>query len=416
MAVSIITLALTLSACAPPVWSSAGETSVARDTAGPTVVILPDTPVGNLATQTAAATVQTPLAAAPTPTLTVHTSLTPGEVDLTLEPCADQACVDEASHLWLARPIPGGQGYVDFVERSYPYGSTQAGLREPHHGVEFFNPGGTPVVAAGDGVVVVAGDDLTDVYGPSPNFYGNLVVVEHAEAYNGQPVLTLYGHLRSVLTTVGARVETGDLLGEVGATGVAIGAHLHFEVRVGHNDYASTRNPELWLRPLPYNGLPNGVIAGRVMDRDGNLLPEVTVVIRPLVTDSDRPRNRFVLTYNDEVPTLNADDRLQENFAIGDVPRGSYSVSVNTTRLYQQNITVTAGQVSLVTFVVNPPLIVPTSALSETPAAPAEGPTPTSEGTPSETPAGAVMPAPETPPAETPTLQAVPSETPTVAS
>jgi murein DD-endopeptidase MepM/ murein hydrolase activator NlpD len=394
---------LCTTACAAPAWSAAGETAVARDTAGPTVVVLPNTPVGNSASQTAAATVQTPLPAAPSATLAVPTGPVPGEIEQTLQPCADQACAAEAGHLWLSRPIEAG--YVDFVERSYPYGSTQGGQREPHHGVEFFNPSGTPVVAAGPGEVIVAGADLADLHGPIPNFYGNLVVIQHDETYAGQPVYTLYGHLRSVEVSVGDRVGAGDHLGVVGSTGVAIGPHLHFEVRVGSNDYASTRNPELWLLPLPFNGRPNGVIAGRVMDRQGNLLPEVTVVIRPLNTESDRPRNRFVQTYSDD-PSLNGDDRLQENFAIGDVPRGLYSVSVSTTRFYEQNVTVSAGQVALVTFIVNAPPVVPTSEFTETPLAPTAELSPTIEfsATAEATPLLDMTPTPETPPSETPTL------------
>ena len=402
LALLALSLSLALTACAAPAWSAAGQTAVARDTAGPTVVILPNTPTGNLATQTAAATVQTPLAAAPSATVVVPTSLTPGEVDQTAQPCGDQTCAAEAGHLWLARPISGEAGYIDYVERSYPYGSTQGGQREPHHGVEFFNPAGTPVLAAGEGVVVVAGEDTAERYGPIPNFYGRLVVIEHDQTDDGRPVYTLYGHLRSVEVSEGDRVQAGDLLGVVGSTGVAIGAHLHFEVRVGANDYGSTRNPELWLAPLPYNGRPNGVIAGRVVDRDGNLIPELTVAIRPISTESDRPRNRFVQTYHDD-PQLNADDRLQENFAIGDVPRGLYSVSVNTTKFYQQTITVNAGEVALVVFVVNPPQIVPTSAVSDTPPAPtASADTATLEATPLETPAGDPAPTASDLPTETP--------------
>ena len=380
---------LALTACAAPAWSAAGETAVARDTAGPTVVILRDTPVSNSASQTAAAMVQTLLALAPTATPlggVNPTRISAADIELTLQPCASQDCAAAAGHLWLARPIPGDEGFINYVERSYPYGSTQGGQREPHHGVEFFNPAGTPVLAAARGVVVVAGADTASKFGPTTNFYGNLVVIEHEQTDADRPVYTLYGHMRSVNVEAGQRVEAGDLVGVVGSTGVAIGAHLHFEVRVGANTYASTRNPELWLLPLPYDGQPQGVIAGRVLGPDGHWLPELTIAIRPISTESDRPRNRFIQTYTDD-PALNADDRLQENFAIGDMPIGLYSVSVNTTKFYQQNITVYSGQVTWVTFVVNPPL--PNSGgdpLTETPptdATPAAtAPTAPVEGTP----------------------------------
>jgi murein DD-endopeptidase MepM/ murein hydrolase activator NlpD len=272
----------------------------------------------------------------------------------TATPCADQACVTAAEHFWLERPIPAG--YVNYPDRTYPYGSTFQSLREPHHGVEFFNPSGTPVVAAAPGAVVVAGNDWTTAYGPATHFYGNLVVVQLDQPYQGQPVFNLYAHLQSVSATVGQHVNTGDLLGVVGYTGVAIGPHLHFEVRVGQNNYLSTRNPELWLKPLLYNDHRWGAIAGRVVDTDGLLVDGYTVVIRPVAVDYDNPRSQYLTTYAHDAQRLNGDDSLQENFAIGDMPLGTYTISVNTTTFYQQTVTVTAGHITWVTFVVKPPI------------------------------------------------------------
>jgi murein DD-endopeptidase MepM/ murein hydrolase activator NlpD len=276
-------------------------------------------------------------------------------------------------------------------------------MREAHLGVEFFNPGGTPILAAGAGTVLVAGDDTTTAYGPATSYYGNLVIIELDRQYLGQPVYNLYGHMLNVAVAVGDQVQAGDLLGTVGSTGVAIGAHLHFEVRVGRNDYASTRNPELWLRPLVTAGEPSGAIAGRVVDTQGNLVPEWTVVIRPINTTSDRPRNRFPLTYSDSRDTINGDDQLQENFAIGDVPTGTYLVSVNTTKFYQQSITVNANQIAWVMFVVNPPGPRTPTPLPETATALAAT---AFAGSPSSTPDPALIsatPAPSDAPVETAT-------------
>ena len=270
-------------------------------------------------------------------------------------PCADAACAVAAQHLWLARPIPSGEGDVDYVDRSYPYGSTQNGAREPHHGVEFFNGSGTLIIAAGAGTVIVAGDDNFMAFGPSTKFYGRLVVVQLDETYNGQPVFNLYGHMQAVEVALGEHVDVGDALGLVGSTGVAIGPHLHFEVRVGENIYTATRNPELWLEPYTVDGTPWGAMAGRVVDTNGNLLHEVTIAIRPVNTVSETPRNRFVLTYAEDPNGINGDDQLQENFAITDMAPGQYSVSVSTTKLYQQSVTVKPGELAFVTFVVKPP-------------------------------------------------------------
>jgi len=112
------------------------------------------------------------------------------------------------------------------------------------------NPVGTPVLAAAAGRVVVAGTDLEDVYGLKPDFYGNLVVQELDEPFEGQPVYVLYGHLSEVLVAVGQHLDPGEVLGLVGMTGVAIGNHLHLE---------SGR----WLkRPSPFSGPRNPASGG----------------------------------------------------------------------------------------------------------------------------------------------------------
>ena len=94
------------------------------------------------------------------------------------------------------------------------------------------------------------------------------------------------------------------------------------------------------------------MLAGRVVDTNGNLVPAYTVVILPEAVDSDNPRTKYIVTYAQE--TLNGDDALQENFALGDLPVGTYSVSVNTTTIYRQTVTVTSGHVSWVEIMVNP--------------------------------------------------------------
>jgi murein DD-endopeptidase MepM/ murein hydrolase activator NlpD len=336
-----------LSACSAPIASS-------NPSLGPTQFL--QTRVPQVLTQNAMTDIalsgQTPLTPSltplplPTPGATM-TSLPSVETRPNATPCGDQACA-AAEHFWLERPIPAG--HVNYPDRTYPYGSTAQGQREPHHGVEFFNPSGTPVIAAATGTVVVAGDDLETAYGPARYFYGNLVVVQLDQPDNGQPVFTLYGHLQNVAVSPGQRVSTGEVLGYVGYTGVALGPHLHFEVRVGQNDYASTRNPELWLKPL----WPDwGAIAGRVTDTEGKLVEGFPVVIRP---ESANARAQYITTYAHDEYQLKGDDILQENFAIGDMPAGTYTVSVNTTTVYRQTVTVTPGRLTWMTFVVNPPL------------------------------------------------------------
>jgi murein DD-endopeptidase MepM/ murein hydrolase activator NlpD len=107
----------------------------------------------------------------------------------------------------FVRPLPGpwtdGFGWV-------------GGRR--HTGLDFPAAAGTPVHAAGVGTVSYAGYNTGG--------YGNLVVVTHRLGFE-----TWYAHLSSVAVGAGAVVNSGTILGAVGATGHATGPHLHFEVR-----------------------------------------------------------------------------------------------------------------------------------------------------------------------------------------
>ncbi len=283
-----------------------------------------------------------PLTATPAPTAT---ALPP-----TPTPCAAVVCVYAAPHAVLLRPIgPGGSIYPD---RTYPYGSTQGGLREPHHGVEFFNPAGTVVLAAAAGrVVFAAADNAPSLIGPQPDFYGNVVVIAHDLPVLDGPVYTVYAHLRRIDVVVDQVVAAGDRLGEVGQTGVAIGPHLHFEVRVGSNTYAATRNPELWLTPLHSRGQDWGALAGIVVGPDGARLRDVAVVVRGEQV-SDSVADKYVTTYSGL--DNNGDDLLGENFAIGDLPPGTYRVGVNGVRTEIQTVTVAPGAVTVVRFMIEP--------------------------------------------------------------
>jgi len=89
----------------------------------------------------------------------------------------------------------------------------------PHLGVDYAAPTGTPVVAAADGVVALAGWD---------GGYGQAVRLRHANGFT-----TLYGHLSRIDVHRGQRVAQGMCIGAVGMTGLATGPHL---------DYRMTRN------------------------------------------------------------------------------------------------------------------------------------------------------------------------------
>jgi murein DD-endopeptidase MepM/ murein hydrolase activator NlpD len=94
------------------------------------------------------------------------------------------------------------------------------GVWRKHEGTDYAASSGTPVLAAGDGTVVRAGRS---------GGYGNLVEVRHRSG-----ITTRYAHLRGFARGVasGRRVSQGQVIGYVGSTGLASGAHLHYEFRV----------------------------------------------------------------------------------------------------------------------------------------------------------------------------------------
>jgi murein DD-endopeptidase MepM/ murein hydrolase activator NlpD len=235
-------------------------------------------------------------------------------------------------------------GGVVWTDKAYPYGSTRGGTIRPHHGVEFNVGSSTPVFAAAGGIVIVAGDDLTTVFGVHTNFYGNLVVIQHNMLVNGQPVYTLYGHLSEVRVSVGQPVAAAEQIALSGGSGVADGPHLHFEVRVGQNSYESTRNPLLWLYPFP----GRGVVAGRVTFPGSQPAYEAPVTLRRI--DAPSPYSATT-TYAQE--QLNLNDGWQENFVLDDVTAGYYEVSVkNGDKTIKTEIWVFPNKTSFVEIVI----------------------------------------------------------------
>jgi murein DD-endopeptidase MepM/ murein hydrolase activator NlpD len=261
-------------------------------------------------------------------------------------PCSSELCT-YPGHFWLERPIPSS--YNEEVDFTYRYGSTQGGNRPTHHGVEFVNDEGTPVVAAASGLVVVAGNDYQEPYADFPFYYGNLVIIEHHFPEITEPVFTLYGHLSDVQTQVGVSVKVGDQIGAVGYTGVAEWSHLHFEVRVGENIYRETRNPELWLKPHQNdNGDPNGAIAGRIIDEYGAPIYVPSVVVQSIGPNGEITDTIYVETYADF--TVNGDDEWGENFVVGDLPPGRYMVSFVARGLQEWKLEVYPGQLTVLVF------------------------------------------------------------------
>lgn len=226
-------------------------------------------------------------------------------------------------HFWFIRPFaydPSGR-VIDYPARGYAYGSTSNGSLQVHHGIDIENPLGTWVQAVGDGTVFYAGQDDRTQFGPALNFYGNLVVIQHdRQTPDAEPIFTLYGHLSEIAVSSGDSLAAGDVIGAVGATGVAFGSHLHIEVRIGDPyDYNATYNPELWLSPWPNFG----VFAARIY-RDDQRMEGLRVELQG--------EGRYFIGWTYANDNLNGDPYLGENVAIGDMPTGYYDLKVTQGR------------------------------------------------------------------------------------
>lgn len=261
------------------------------------------------------------------------------------EPCdplqADYCITD--GHFRLQRPIHLPDN--PFIDPTYAYASTSNGMRDPHHGVEFLNKFGTPVYAAWDGVVVFAGPDNEAMYSPWPNFYGNLIVIQHAEH-----LYTLYAHLSKINVQVDQSTTVGQKIGEVGQTGVAVGPHLHFEVRQGKvGDYFATQNPELWLLPnADENGQPMGAIQISIRVESGHLSNSGEVTFQRY-NAQNQPLGNMLYRVTYDKSMLNG----QENVGINDLPAGNYRIVMQSRgQLRERWVEVQSGKLTEVVFIV----------------------------------------------------------------
>ncbi len=256
-------------------------------------------------------------------------------------------CVEDG-HFWLPRPI-GIEDQNQF-DRGYRYGSTINGKRDPHHGVEFVNEIGTPILAVADGLVVHAAEDRPAIYAPWERYYGDSIVVKHDLPEVDAPFYTLYAHLSSFAVMEGEIVEAGQPIGNVGMSGKAIGGHLHFEVRLGGYEYTDTRNPELWLHPLDEM---LGAIVVRIHNQDGKQLPVPLLVESVGISDDDRLWVANLEGYAPEAHPVGVDDRWRETHAISDLPAGRYRISFSyAAQYYERFVEVHPQKVTVVYFLI----------------------------------------------------------------
>lgn len=249
------------------------------------------------------------------------------------------------THFWMSKPLPPGVGRV-LTNQRFPYGWDENGRLLLHTGVDMTEDLGTHVLAVADGTVVVAQSDFSAWYGWRCDWYGHLVVIELDERWQDQPVYALYGHVLNLMVEPGERVYRGQPVAEVGIGGAATAPHLHFEVRVGENEFENTRNPFLWLDP----GTTRGVIAGRLVDPEGR--PWQGVPLALVNDDNDGEISPSWSYLGDPQSLMNPDEGWAENFAFPDVSPGSHHLITQIQGIeYQVPVQVTAGEVVLVEIV-----------------------------------------------------------------
>ena len=125
----------------------------------------------------------------------------------------------------LSKSSPGYKTITSY------YGNRQvpiAGATSNHRAIDIGVPTGTPVLSAGNGIVISTG------YNSARGYF---VIIKHADN-----LYTLYQHLSKILVSRGQAVSTGKTIAKSGSTGIGTGPHLHFEVRKSQY-YGSEVNP-----------------------------------------------------------------------------------------------------------------------------------------------------------------------------
>jgi hypothetical protein len=221
---------------------------------------------------------------------------------------------------------------------SYLYGEPR--LSNPslaHTGIDMSIQYDT-VRAATDGVVWFIGYNPSDPTGGyEPTGGGNYIFLQ--SPWGSGSLYHIYMHLTKPLVATGDNVSRGMAIAISGNTGNTTGPHLHFELRVGSSSAGGSRNrrnPELWGA---ITGM--GAIYGRVPGAGNNTRVDISPYPKP-----KPPYTTFgwALTYNFNDPGIGSDDLYNENYAIGDVVPGTYTITA-LSGTYRRVAAVGPGQV-----------------------------------------------------------------------
>jgi murein DD-endopeptidase MepM/ murein hydrolase activator NlpD len=134
---------------------------------------------------------------------------------------AGTAAAAQVAAVTPTAPVTTGNGQFGWPVQGQvvsKFGATADGLR--NDGINISAPAGAPVVAAADGVVAYAGNELRG--------FGNMILIRHADGW-----VTAYAHNQSLSVKKGDTVKRGQTIARVGQTGNVTSPQLHFEIRKG---------------------------------------------------------------------------------------------------------------------------------------------------------------------------------------
>jgi murein DD-endopeptidase MepM/ murein hydrolase activator NlpD len=301
-----------------------------------------------------------------TPTAVPELSPTPSEIpatpDFSLAPEPDKSINPWRPPVYPVPWVPGPYDHFYFLNpiaayeippaySNYGYGDVFF-ENVVHTGIDIPGDIGIPILAAGEGRVIYAGQGIyrggEDVFDDP---YGKAIVIEHSFSYQGEPLFTLYAHLDEIIVAEGQSVQAGQKIGYMGNTGKTTGPHLHFEVRVGKNEYFSTRNPDLWISP-PQGW---GILVGQILTYEGRLHEQQVVYLHRTekALSGGDPDDRLWIAKSYQNEAINSDPYYNENLIISNIPAGTYFLTIPVTNIgysYQTVVEIKPGQVTFVKF------------------------------------------------------------------
>ena len=150
----------------------------------------------------------------------------------------------------MKTPLNGARLSSGFGNRKHPI----LGFTKMHKGVDFAAPVGTPIFAAGDGIIEYSGWN---------GAYGKYIRIKHNGTFK-----TAYAHLSKIYKKKGTRIKQGDVIGALGSTGRSTGPHLHYEILISGRQINPLRIKLPSGKHIPKNELENFYKKQRIINNE----------------------------------------------------------------------------------------------------------------------------------------------------